>query len=126
MGGSYAVTGDDSSVDLDATISMDEIGGMQRHFEDSLDTIPPFPITSGNGTWDGSANIDVTFVFPTPDDAIHFELSNNVLAIAGPGGAATLNVFFEQLTIQLEVIPEPDPEIYGALVSLSERGAISF
>jgi hypothetical protein len=26
----------------------------------------------------------------------------------------------------LEVIPEPDPEIYRALVSLSERGAISF
>ena len=53
------------------------------------------------------ATIDVEFVFPAPSDAIHFELSNNVLAIAGPSGNATLNVFFEQLTIQLEVIPEP-------------------
>jgi len=32
------------------------------------------------------------------------------------------------LTVErmIEVIPEPDPEIYRALVSLSESGAISF
>ena len=49
----------------------------------------------------------VAFIFPVPSDDIHIELSNDILAISGPGGSATVNIQFQDLRLGFNVIPEP-------------------
>jgi len=104
--GSYAVSGD-ASVDLDAELRMEELGGLGRTFFGPLVTDVAFPITSGNGTYNGNAVVDVTFVFPTPFNEINLQLENLVQALSSAGGASELNVQFQQMEISFTVIPEP-------------------
>ena len=127
--GSFAIT-DEGSVDVDAGLSMKENPGgpvsPPREFLGALDTfeadgVTPlaFPITTpSSGLWNGNALVDVTFVFPTPHNDIHIELTNDVLAIAGPMGTAEVNVAFEDLSIEFTVIPEP------ATLALLASGAL--
>lgn len=105
--GDYAVTGVGSSVDFDSMLGMTELGGLGRSFVDELETVPAFPLTSGSGSWDGWATVDVTFVFPVPHDHINISLTNDLLAISAPGGGAQVNVQYEDLAISFVMIPEP-------------------
>ena len=110
--GSYSLIGDGSQVNLNAGLTMHENAGLERTWSGPLMTEPAFPIAFGgavpnSGAWNGSALIDVTYVFPLPSDNIHVSLSNMVLAIAGPAGTAELNVQYEDLAITFNLIPEP-------------------
>ncbi|MFQ5429536.1 MAG: PEP-CTERM sorting domain-containing protein [Phycisphaerae bacterium] len=106
--GSYNVLGPNSSVDINATLQMVENAGLLRTFGPAnLVTNPPFPVTSGNNSWNGQADIDVSFVFPSPSPDIHISLSTVLDAIAGIGGSAEGNLQFQSLEIQLITIPEP-------------------
>lgn len=117
--GDYSVTGAGSSVNIDSTLGMTELGGAGRTWSDELATSPAFPLTSGSGLWNGSATVDVTFVFPTPHDHLNVSLTNSLLAISAPGGGAQLNVQYEDLAISFTLIPEP------ATLSLLAFGALA-
>lgn len=108
-GGQYTVTGDplENSVDVTALLSLDENDGAARHFEGALVTDVAFPVTSGSGFFNGSATVDVGNVFPSPSNNLHIELNNNIMAISGPGGSATISITFEALSIEFGIIPEP-------------------
>lgn len=108
-GGEYTVTGDplENSVDVTALLSLDENDGDTRHFDDALVTDVGFPVTSGSGFFNGSASVDVSNVFPSPSNNLHIELNNDILAISGPGGTATISITFEALSIEFGIIPEP-------------------
>ncbi len=119
--GSYSVTGDaTNSVDVDALLSMDENGGLLRHFDDALTTNVSFPVQGeSSGLFDGSALVDIEFVFPTPSNDINISLNNNILAISTAGGSAEVNLNFQNLNIGFGIIPEP------ASLSLLSFGAIA-
>jgi len=105
--GSYLID-TEGSVDVGASLSMSENTGLLRTFSDSLTSNVAFPITvPSSGNFNGSALVNVDFVFPTPSDDINISLSNNILAIAGPMGTATVNIQFQDLSISFGVIPEP-------------------
>ena len=104
--GTFAITGD-GSVDLFTELKMDENDGLLREFTTSLNTVPTFPITSGQGLWTGSGLLSLTSEFPIPSSNIHFSLETILDAVTGVGGSAQLNVQFESLLISFEVIPEP-------------------
>ncbi len=105
--GSYSIVGEGSSVNLDSAIGLKENTGLERTWSGPLNTTPGFPITSGSGTWNGNALVDVTWVFPTPADSMHVELSCLIDAIAGAGGSSEINVQYEDLVISFGLIPEP-------------------
>lgn len=108
--GSYAID-TVGTVDVNALLSMSENTGLQRTFSDALATDVAFPTSTPTGgvgvTYNGSALVDVEFVFPVPSDDIHISLTNDVLAIAGPNGSASVNIQFQDLQIGFNVIPEP-------------------
>jgi hypothetical protein len=105
--GSYAVTGNGASVDLDAGLGISENGGMGRNWAGPLTTTPGFPVTAGSGDWSGLSVVDITFELPVPYNSIHVAMANDVVAISVPGSSATINVQFQDLKIEFEVIPEP-------------------
>lgn len=108
--GSYAIT-TEGSVDVTADLSMAEnpgAGSLERTFSGSLSTDVAFPVTTpGSGVWNGTSEVNVEFVFPTPHNDIHIELFNDVIAIAGPNGSAAINVQFQDLMIGFVIVPEP-------------------
>lgn len=108
--GSYAIT-TEGSVDVNADLSMTEnpgAGSLERSFTGALTTDVAFPVnTPGNGTWNGTAAVNVEFAFPTPHNDIHISLQNDVIAIAGPQGSAAINIQFQDLMIGFVTIPEP-------------------
>lgn len=108
--GSYAID-TVGTVDVNANLSMEENTGLLRTFSDSLTTDVAFPTSTPTGgvgvTYTGSALVDVEFVFPVPSDDIHISLSNDILAISGVGGSATVNIQFQDLQLGFNLIPEP-------------------
>lgn len=107
--GSYSISVD-GSVDVSASLSMTENAGLLRTFGPApLITSPvTFPIsTPGGGNFTGSALVDVEMVFPVPSDDINISLTNNILAISGPGGSAEVNIQFQDLSLTFNLIPEP-------------------
>ena len=108
--GSYSID-TSGTVDVNANLSMTENAGLLRTFADSLTTDVAFPTSTPTGgvgvNYSGSALVDVEFVFPVPSNNIHIELQNDILAIAGVGGSATVNIQFQDLRIGFNVIPEP-------------------
>lgn len=106
--GSYAATGPGTNqVDLDANLSLTELGGMGRTWNGPMNTVPGFPQSNAQGSWSGLSAVDITFEFPTPDDSLHVAMANDILAITGAGGSAELNVQYQDLRIEFTVIPEP-------------------
>ncbi len=105
--GSYGVTGPNASVNLDANLGITENGGMGRTWNGPLTTTPDFPQTSGSDDWSGLSVVDITLVLPVPHDSLHIAMANDVIAISMPGSAATINVQYQDLKIELLLIPEP-------------------
>ncbi len=105
--GTYAVTGAGASVNVDAGLDITENGGMGRNWAGPLATTPGFPVTNGSGDWSGLSVVDITFELPVPYSSLHVAMANDVLAISIPGSSATINVQYQDLKIEFEVIPEP-------------------
>jgi hypothetical protein len=123
--GTYAVTGDpgQNSVNQMNHVDMDEIGGFGQHFEGDMVTNPTMPVNSGNGQWSGLTVVDLSLAFPPLTD-LHVEMSDDVVAISGPGGSAEINVQFSDLKIEFVVIPEPSTlalMAFGALALIRRR-----
>ncbi|MFH0981013.1 MAG: PEP-CTERM sorting domain-containing protein [Planctomycetota bacterium] len=120
--GSYAVTNGnpgENSADLDAELSITEKGGLLRNWNGPMSTTPDFPVYDLSGAWSGLEVIDMSMALPTPWDYLHVEMSNDVLAISGPDGAAEINVQYESLQIEFLVIPEPSSLAMLALGGLA-------
>jgi len=118
--GSYAATGPGmNQVDMDANLSLTELGGAARTWNGPMITNPTFPASDASGGWSGLSNVDVTFEFPTPHDVLHVEMANDVFAITGESGSAELNVQFQDLKITFQLVPEP------ASLSLMAVGALA-
>jgi hypothetical protein len=116
--GSYAATGPGpNEVDLSAMLALTELGANEQYdggagddgrmWTGNLDTAPSFPKSNAQGDWSGLATVDITFEFPIPDDSLHVSMANDVIAITGAGGSAQINVQYQDLKIELVVIPEP-------------------
>ncbi len=108
--GSYAVTGGtppDTGVDLDANLNILENGGGGRTWVGPLNAQPEFPIYSGSDRWDGLSAVDISSVLPAPHNDLHISMDNGVLAFSVGGSSAELNVQYQDIRIDLEVIPEP-------------------
>jgi len=121
--------GTTNEVDLDGLLTMTELGPNEsfdggvgddgRQFSGDLVTTPGFPKSNEAGTWSGAAFADVMVEFPVPDDSIHVSISNNVIAITTAGGTAELDVQYQDLKIEFQLIPEP------ASLSLLAVGALA-
>lgn len=116
--GSYSATGPgENEVDLSAMLALTELGANNQYdggagddgrmWTGTLDTAPSFPKSNASGGWSGLATVDITFEFPVPDDSLHVSMSNDVIAITGAGGSAEINVQYQDLKIELVVVPEP-------------------
>lgn len=110
--GSYNVTAP-GGVGVTADLGALELGGLQRSWDGPLTTDVAFPIElfegdqPQSGNWEGGADIDVTFIFPSPDDEIHVEMTNELVAFSTGSGSASINAQFQNLAIEFVVIPEP-------------------
>jgi hypothetical protein len=125
--------GASNEVDLSAILSLTELGANDmydggggddgRDFSGDMVAITDdggtFPKSNDAGTWNGLATVDVTVVFPVPDDAIHVSMSNDVIAITTAGGTAEIDVQYQDLKIEFQLIPEP------ASLSLLAVGALA-
>lgn len=117
--GSFSIISD-GEVDVSANLSMSENDGLTRTFgpEPLITTPVTFPIsTPGSGNFTGDAMVDVEMVFPTPSNDINITLTNDILAISGPGGSAEVNIQFQDLSLTFNLIPEPSSMILMAMGS---------
>ncbi|MCP4589567.1 MAG: PEP-CTERM sorting domain-containing protein [bacterium] len=111
--GSYAVTEGGASADIDAGLAISENGTVfpnpgPRSWNGPLVTQPVFPVsTADSGTWNGLSTVDISFILPAPHSSLNLSLSNDLLTISTVGSSAEINMTFEDIEIQLEVIPEP-------------------
>jgi hypothetical protein len=112
--GDYTVTGEGSSASAGGNLHINEVGG-SRSTNDAMGYNVPMPITGGTGNWQGSSARDLSLIEAgTPFTSIHISFSNNLLAIAGPGGSAsTITETVVGFPVAVTIIPEP-----GALALL--------
>jgi hypothetical protein len=106
--GSYALSGPQSCADFTGQLSMHELAGGFRTWSGDMVTNPIFSFCGpSSGEWTGTAMVDVSAVWPEPQDQVHVAFSNMLEVSAPEGGSAELNVQYTYLNVTFGMIPEP-------------------
>jgi hypothetical protein len=106
--GSYALTGPTACADFSGTLTMHELTGAGRTWTGGMVTNPIFSFCGpGSGSWNGTAMVNVSTVFPVPANQVEISFANELEATAPTGGSAELNVQYTYLNITFGGIPEP-------------------
>lgn len=118
--GDYSIQGQ-GSVSAGATMTISDNLNV-RNFVDPLVFNPAFPVTSGtNQSWNGQALRDLASAEGgTPFLSIHLRVSNELIAISGPGGSAVIRKTVVGVPVAVTVLPEP-----GVLAMLGMGGLLA-
>ncbi|MBX3395355.1 MAG: PEP-CTERM sorting domain-containing protein [Phycisphaerae bacterium] len=119
--GSYGVQGDGSYVSLGGGVGLEELGGLNRSWNEPLVIASPnaSPITTGQGSYSAISTLDITWEFPAPFSSLRVSFGSILEAVAGAFGTASINHQLQTHRIEVGFVPEP------ATLSLLAFGALA-
>ncbi|MBN2447874.1 MAG: PEP-CTERM sorting domain-containing protein [Phycisphaerae bacterium] len=103
--GAYGITGQ-GSVSASGDLVITDLSGLPRSTSAPLVTNPVFPVTSGNGNWMGSLDLDVSSDFPEWT-TFRIELNNILDATSTAGSTSFISKTLAGTQLEITIIPEP-------------------
>lgn len=111
--GNYNLTGEGSSVEASADLTVSSLSGPAFSVSDAMDTNPLFPLVHTgndlNGSWNGLAEVTI----PLSSSSFRIEVTNGLLAFSSDGGTAFISKIVVGGSFAVQLIPAP-----GALAGL--------
>ena len=109
--GLYNTSGTGSLVDAQLTLSIKELGGLERTFTANLASTPTFPVvntgTPETNGWVGMVGLELPYDQPLIHNELRVELTNTIRAKVRDGGEASISETYPELALSFHFTPEP-------------------